>query len=104
MTDSAQLSSSAGRLRAAMASGAYPQARLLLDEYCRAAEAVLRALPAGSAEQACLARDSAALLRWVREMAQSGRAHAAERLARLPARSPYQRRGPGRLHTWEFEG
>ena len=100
----AELESLAGRLRARVAEGRYPEAQRVLAEYCRTLRNTVAGLPPGDPALGRLEDQWRRLAEETRRRVLAGRAHAAARLVRLPKRPPrYGEPSPPR-HTWEFSG
>jgi hypothetical protein len=98
-----QQPTSAQRLRAAIASESWREARSLLPDYGRELESTLKGAAPGSPEAARLLRDARELCEWTRRMALISRAHAAARLDELERAGRYHR-VPVRRSRWEMLG
>ena len=99
----ADLKALAGRLRAAVAEQRYAEAEKILEDYGRALERVVRALPPGSPEVTALAAEWRELTESVRRRVLAGRAQTAARLERL-LRSRVYGKAPARRGSWEILG
>jgi len=99
------LAEAVARLRKAIESEAYPEARTTLLDLRERLDEALRGLPAADPQAGQLLREAGALLAWARRTVLAGRAHAAIRLARLrPLPAAYRAAPAGPRHSWKFEG
>jgi hypothetical protein len=78
-------------IRAAVASGAYAEAELLLSGYCRQLQTTDEILRAQE------------LLDWMLRSTRAARAHSASRLKEVSAAIQYRNLAPDRLHTWRLD-
>ena len=95
----------AGRLRARVAEGRYPEARGVLREYCLALRKTVAGLPRGDPGRCRLEDDWRRLAEETRRRVLAGRAHAGARLARLaqaPSGSRFYGDGLPPRRTWEW--
>ena len=98
------LEDAAVRLRAAVASQAYAEARGLIPAYCALLEGEFRRWPASSPEARRIAEEARELYQWLARTVVVDRAQCAAGLQRLARLSAYiELRGRPR-HTYELEG
>jgi hypothetical protein len=101
----AELEILAGRLRARVAEGRYPEAQGALREYCLALRKTVAGLPRGDPGRCRLEDDWRRLAEEARRRVLAGRAHAGARLARLaqaPSGSRFYGDGLPPRRTWEW--
>jgi hypothetical protein len=101
----AELEILAGRVRARVAEGRYPEAQGALREYCQALRKTVAGVPRGDPGLRRLENEWRRLAEETRRRVLAGRAHAGARLAKLAALSKgslFYGAGRERRHTMEW--
>jgi hypothetical protein len=98
------LEETAARLRRAVASQAYAQARGLVPAYCAALEREFGCHPPSSPEARRIAEEARELYQWLARTVLLDRAHCATELRRLAKLSAYLQPRGQTPHTYELEG
>ena len=99
------LQQASARLRAAVASQAYDEARTLIPGYCQTLQQEFDKHPLSSPEARQIAEDARELYQWMARTILVDRAHCAAALQRLAGMSSFLKStSPGDRHTCQVEG